>query len=320
MALAIGTNGPVGPKERQKHTCSNLKSSISVESNTVLSCRQFQNPPTLNSETSVSTLFDHDFQDKELKMRIISGVSIVAMLVLGTAMAFLSTADAQPPGRPDGPRGECGRGGDATSYVARLMSFDANKDGQLSKDEVTDTRLMALFERADANKDGIVTKEELTADYNKESASLSAGGGRRGGPGGGGPGGPGGPGGGGPGGGGPGGPGGPGFGGPGGPFGPPPIGQVMPQRVQEMLRLNEEQRKKLDALQKHVDQQLAEILTKEQKEELEQFTRGGPGGPGGPGGRDGFGPPPGGRDRDGGPGGRGGPPGPEGRPRRPNND
>ena len=246
-------------------------------------------------------------------MRIFNGLSIMALLFLGTAMAFMATADAQPPGRPGG-RGEGGRGGeggggggDATSFVARLMAFDANKDGQLSKDEVTDTRLVALFERADTNKDGILTKEELTADFNKESASLGGGGGGRRGPGG-------------PGGGGPGGPGGRGPGG-------PPIGQVMPAQVQDMLNLTDAQRKKLDALQKHVDSQLAEILTKDQKQELDRIASSGPGRPGGPGGpggdREGFGPPsgpggPGGRGgREGGPGGA---PGAEGRPRRPNNE
>ena len=46
--------------------------------------------------------------------------------------------------------------------VARLMSFDANKDGKLTKDEVPE-RMQGIFERADANKDGVLTKEELTA-------------------------------------------------------------------------------------------------------------------------------------------------------------
>jgi hypothetical protein len=256
------------------------------------------------------------FSNKELNMRLFNGILILALQVLGMATAFASTADAQPPGRPDGGgRGEGGRGGDATSYVTRMMSFDTNKDGQLSKDEVTDTRLLALFERVDVNKDGIVTKDELTADFHKESANLGPGGpggGRRGGPEGSGPGGP-------------GGPGGRGFGGPGGPGRPPRIGQVMPPPVQEMLNLNDAQKKKIEDLQKHVDQQLSEILTKEQKQELEQLASRGPGGQGGPGrpggDREGFGPPPGGpggnRGREGGPG---GPPGAEGRPRRPAND
>ena len=43
------------------------------------------------------------------------------------------------------------------------MAFDENKDGKLTKAEVTDERLHRLFDRADANHDGVVTKQELTA-------------------------------------------------------------------------------------------------------------------------------------------------------------
>ena len=90
-----------------------------------------------------------------------------------------------------------------------MMTFDKNMDGKLTKDEVTDSRLQSLFDRADVNKKGEITKEELTAFFTKELAAFNALGAGQGGPGGGRPGGPGGPG---PG----GGPGGPG-GGPGGP-------------------------------------------------------------------------------------------------------
>ena len=233
------------------------------------------------------------FHKQELKMRAFRGIAIAAGL--GGGIALMTTLSAQPPGPPNRDRGGGGQPADPTSYIARLMSFDKNQDGQLSKDEITDSRLVALFERADANADGIVTKEELTADFNQEIAKLGAEG-QGGGPGGGGGlrGGPPGPGGGGgfPGGGGGGrgerrigGPGGPGFpGGPGGPGGPgmgdpPPIGQVLPQPIQGMLRLSNLQKKKLDALQKHVDQKLAEILTEDQKHQLEDLKGRRPGGP-----------------------------------------
>jgi Spy/CpxP family protein refolding chaperone len=96
---------------------------------------------------------------------------------------------------------------------------------------------------------------------------------------------------------GPGGPG--GFGGFGG---PPQPGQILAPAVQDRLKLTDEQKKKLEELQKDVDGKLGKILTDDQKKQLkdmqEAFGRGGPGGrPGGPGGR------PGGP---GGPGGRGG--------------
>jgi hypothetical protein len=169
-----------------------------------------------------------------------------------------------------------------SSIVTRMMAFDKNKDGKLTKDEVTDRRLHRLFDRADKNKDGVVTREELEA----LAAELEAEGGQdgeRGGPGGfgkkGGKG---------------------GKGGPGGFGGPPRPGQVLPVFIQERLNLSAEQKKQLAELQKDVDARLAKILTAEQKKELEEM-REGPGGRGGPGGKGGKG------KGKGGPG-RGGPP------------
>jgi len=69
------------------------------------------------------------------------------------------------------------------------MAFDADNDGKLSKDEITDTRLTPLLQRADANNDGIVTKEELKAQLEKEAAVAQRSERGPGGPGGGGPGG-----------------------------------------------------------------------------------------------------------------------------------
>jgi hypothetical protein len=95
----------------------------------------------------------------------------------------------------------------------------------------------------------------------------------------------------------------PGGGGFGGRFAPPEPGQVMPAFIGEMLKLTDDQKKQLDALQKDVDEKLAKILTDEQKKQLKDLKERGPGGfgrPGGPGGAGGF---PG---RPGGPGGAGG--------------
>jgi len=61
------------------------------------------------------------------------------------------------------------------NFVDRMMAFDKNKDGKLTKDEVTDPRLHALFDRADANKDGVVTREELEALFARENISGKGG-------------------------------------------------------------------------------------------------------------------------------------------------
>ncbi len=199
-------------------------------------------------------------------------------------------AIAQP---PEGPGAGPGRGfskqEDADDLVSRMLAFDANKDGYLIRSEVTDNRLLRLFDRADADKNGRVTKSELTALAEKEHADL------RGGPGFGPPGGPGGF--------GP--PGGPGFG------GPPRPGEILPAMVQDRLRLTPEQKNQLAGLQKEVDARLEKILNDDQRKQLIQMRRRGPGGfgPPGGGGPGGFGPP-GGRRRPAGPGGGPRPEGP----------
>jgi hypothetical protein len=215
----------------------------------------------------------------------------------------------------------------ADEFVAKLMKFDKNKDGKLTKDEITDERLLPLFERADANHDGVVTADELRAFYAKEGANLGSGQRGRRGPGdkyanaddprgqrrgptgqdpdrpgsdGPGPGDSNGPG---------EGPGpGPGFG-PGGPggFGPPQPGQVLPERLQEMLKLTADQKKQLADLQKEVNEKLSKILTSDQQKQLKEMrNRRGPQRDGGPNGQD-RGPGIGGLGGNrGGPGGRGG--------------
>ena len=231
------------------------------------------------------------------------------LVALGAATLLSGSVLAQQsgPGGPGGPggggpggRGGPGRnggpGGDAASIVDRMMSFDANHDGKLAKEEVTDERLQRLFERADADKDGVVTKEELTTLAGQIQAERQQNG--AGGPGGGGPGGRGGPGGG-------------GFGGRGGgPGGMPQPGQVLPDRMRGMLNLTAEQRTQLDELQKEVDAKLAKILTDDQKKQLEQLRQRGPRQGGGGGGR-GPGGPGGGGPGGGAGGGPGGGPGPQ---------
>ena len=217
-------------------------------------------------------------------MRKIAGI----VLVLGCVAALLYQASAQPPGKKGGEDSGNKKAKDYSNspIVTKMMAFDKNKDGKLTKDEVTDERLHRLFDRADKNKDGVVTKEELVAlakEMEEESAADDRGGRGPGGkgPGGRGPGGPGddeGPGGRGPGGRGPGG------------FGPPQPGQLLPTFLQDRLKLSAAQKKQVAALQKEVDAKLAKILTDEQKKQLKEMRGRGPGGRG-PGGR---GPGPGG--------------------------
>ena len=207
-----------------------------------------------------------------------------------TASVFLP---AQEPGEGRRATPKAGAGG---GLVARMMKYDKNSDGKLQKSEVTDQRLKRLFDQADADKDGTLSKDELTAFAAKEEskAKSARGGGRGFGPPGGGPGGDGPPG------------FGPPGGGPGGPgMGPPRPGEILPRFLRERLELSAEQEKQIQELQKDVDAKLEKILSADQREQLKEMRsrrrvapggfgpRGPGGGPGGPPeGEGGFRPPP----------------------------
>jgi hypothetical protein len=175
----------------------------------------------------------------------------------------ISVTPAQPPKDKQGDAPKVDKAL-VDSIVARMMAFDKNKDGQLTKDEITDPRLLRVFERADANKDGVVTREELIALATQMAAEQAQDGGGKGGKG----------------------KGGKGKGGPDG-FGKGPGGKGLTPFIQEQLNLTEEQKKQLDALQSEVDARLGKILTDEQKQMLKEMKGGpkggkGPKGPGGP--------------------------------------
>jgi Spy/CpxP family protein refolding chaperone len=100
-------------------------------------------------------------------------------------------------------------------------------------------------------------------------------------------------------------------GGPGGfqPFAPPQPGEILSGFLQDVLKLDADQKKQVAELQKEIDAKLAKILSADQKKTMENmrpkggFGPGGPGGgpggappggaPGGPPPKMGFGPPPG---------------------------
>lgn len=80
--------------------------------------------------------------------------------------------DGQPGGgrgfrRPDGDRPEGAarerdpaRPGNAEEMLARMLSFDKNEDGKLTKDELPE-RMQGMIARGDTNGDGAIDKEEL---------------------------------------------------------------------------------------------------------------------------------------------------------------
>ena len=58
-------------------------------------------------------------------------------------------ANSEPPG-----------GRDADGFIERLLSFDENEDGKLSKEELPE-RMQGMIEGIDANKDGVIDKGEM---------------------------------------------------------------------------------------------------------------------------------------------------------------
>ncbi|MDG3004784.1 EF-hand domain-containing protein [Paludisphaera mucosa] len=169
---------------------------------------------------------------------------------------FLIVAAAALAQGPPGGGPSLSKEADVQDVVARMTAFDKDGDGKLARGEVSDARLLGLFDRADADKDGAVTKAELTALAEAEHSDAPdfdfgppPGGG-------------------------------PGFDGfPGAP--PSRPGEVLSPPLRQALELTPEQRGKIDELQAKVDAALAEILTDAQKAELKAAARPGPG-PGGP--------------------------------------
>jgi hypothetical protein len=190
------------------------------------------------------------------------------LFILVTCVAVAaSLSPAQPPKGKQGDKGPKGGGLSEAALVddivSRLMAFDKNMDGKLTRDEITDSRLLRLFDKADTNKDGVVTREQVVTLAKQMVAESAAEGGGKGGPGGPGKFGP------------------PDKGGKGkgppdkGGFGGPP-GQILPPFLQDMLQLTAEQKLQVDALQTEVNAKLVKILTDDQNKQLKQVQQGGP--------------------------------------------
>jgi Ca2+-binding EF-hand superfamily protein len=110
---------------------------------------------------------------------------------INNAVAALKKLDKNSDGKIDvaevrpefGGRGEFGgdrggRGGQGPgqggNLAERIMQFDSNKDGKVTKEELPE-RMARMMERLDANSDGAITKEELENTVNQRGGREGGG-------------------------------------------------------------------------------------------------------------------------------------------------
>jgi hypothetical protein len=101
--------------------------------------------------------------DGELSAREIENASVALKKLDKDKNGKLTQDEIRPAFGPGGPggRGMMMAGPNPQELVTRLLTFDKNGDGKLSKAELPE-RLQAMLDRGDANKDGFLDKAELT--------------------------------------------------------------------------------------------------------------------------------------------------------------
>src|SRR5262245_3393233 len=81
---------------------------------------------------------------------------------LAAGLARAGVARAQPPREQNEPSPEAVRPAPISveDIVERIMAFDKNKDGKVTRDELPE-RLHHLIARGDTNKDGALDRDEI---------------------------------------------------------------------------------------------------------------------------------------------------------------
>jgi hypothetical protein len=87
---------------------------------------------------------------------------LASALIAGLVLAGATVA--QPPDPKEGPPRGVGQPAriSVDDIVERIMAFDKNKDGKITKDELPE-RMHHLIEMGDTNKDGALDKDEIRA-------------------------------------------------------------------------------------------------------------------------------------------------------------
>ena len=106
-----------------------------------------------------------------MRKTLVAGFGVAALCGL-VASTSVFQPEADRPVRP----GQ-GQPTDPAQFMARLMEFDSNGDGKLSREELADSPMGRGFDRFDTNGDGFIDKTELEALAANRGGRPGAGGG-----------------------------------------------------------------------------------------------------------------------------------------------
>src|SRR5262245_38318443 len=112
---------------------------------------------------------------RRIELWLASALTAALLVLAGATVAQPPKPKDGPSKRKDGPSRvfiEPGRLG-VDDVVEHILSFDKNKDGKVSKDELPE-RMQGLIAKGDTNKDGALDKDEI-----KKLATNAGGPGRR---------------------------------------------------------------------------------------------------------------------------------------------
>jgi hypothetical protein len=89
-------------------------------------------------------------------------IQLLLMSAVAVALVLAGAGGAQPPGPKPEPMQKFVRPAPISvdDIVERIMSFDKNKDGMVTRDELPE-RMQFLIDRGDTNKDGALDRDEI---------------------------------------------------------------------------------------------------------------------------------------------------------------